>query len=85
MKNKFLLYSILGIISSSFFSFAYSQNNINMALGNPSHAVADTTVSENYLIEKLQYCLSYNNTKHLPNWGELACRFYRFWKKRSSK
>ena len=68
MKNKFLLYSILGIISSSFFLFAYIQNNINMALGNPNHAVADTTVPENYLIEKLQYCLSYNNTKHLPNW-----------------
>ena len=52
MKNKFLLYPILGIIPSLFFSLVYSQNSINMALGNPSHAVADTTVSENYLMEK---------------------------------
>jgi len=39
-----------------------------MKLGNPSNAKSDTTLHENYLIEKPQYSLSYNNSKHIPNW-----------------
>ncbi|MDN3019073.1 DNA/RNA non-specific endonuclease [Paenibacillus sp. BSR1-1] len=40
----------------------------NMGLGNPSGATAVTTNSNNYLMTKPQYTLSYNNSKHEPNW-----------------
>ena len=37
----------------------------NLALGNPSNAGKDPN---NYLLTRKQYTLSYNNTKHIPNW-----------------
>jgi endonuclease G, mitochondrial len=37
----------------------------NLALGNPSNAGKD---QNNYLLTRKQYVLSYNNTKHIPNW-----------------
>ena len=37
----------------------------NLALGNPSNAGKD---ENNYLLTRKQYSLSYNNTKHIPNW-----------------
>jgi len=40
----------------------------NMALGNPSGAVASTSYPTNYLMTKTQYTLSYNNTKKTCNW-----------------
>ncbi|MDQ1000475.1 endonuclease G [Neobacillus niacini] len=40
----------------------------HIGLGNPSGATAVTTNSNNYLMAKLQYTLSYNNSKHIPNW-----------------
>ena len=74
MKNKFNIYSMLLVTSMFFFQYSYSQPNAgsitdnNMALGNPSNAKADTTVTDNYLMVKPQYSLSYNNLKHIPNW-----------------
>jgi endonuclease G, mitochondrial len=43
-------------------------DNDHMGLGNPSGATALTSNSNNYLMTKLQYTLSYNNSKHIPNW-----------------
>jgi endonuclease G len=40
----------------------------NMAMGNPSGAVTLTTSSNNYLMVKSQYALSYNNSRGIPNW-----------------
>jgi len=40
----------------------------NMALGNPSNAVASTSYPSNYLIVKNEYTLSYNKYKGGPNW-----------------
>ena len=40
----------------------------NMAMGNPSGAVTDTKVPNNYLMRKTQYALSYNNSKGTANW-----------------
>ena len=40
----------------------------NMALGNPSGALTATTDSNNYLLVKSQYALSYNNSKGMANW-----------------
>ena len=45
-----------------------SIDNDNMGLGNPSGATSNTSNSNNYLMVKPQYDLSYNNTKHEPNW-----------------
>ena len=43
-------------------------DNDNMLLGNPSNATSDLINTNNYLMVKPQYCLSYSNTKHTPNW-----------------
>ena len=40
----------------------------NMELGNPSNATTKISDKDNYLIEKKQYCLAYNNSKGEPNW-----------------
>jgi endonuclease G, mitochondrial len=45
-----------------------SVDDDNMGLGNPSGATAVTTNPNNYLMTKPQYTLSYNNSKHIPNW-----------------
>jgi DNA/RNA endonuclease G (NUC1) len=39
-----------------------------MVMGNPSNAVADESLTTNYLMLKPQYALSYNNDKGIPNW-----------------
>ncbi len=39
-----------------------------MALGNPSGAVTSTAYPNNYLMNKTQYSLSYNNSKLTCNW-----------------
>ncbi len=41
----------------------------NMAMGNPSNATSNSTDSNNYLISKSQYTVSYNNTYGEPNWS----------------
>ncbi len=40
----------------------------NMALGNPSGALASTAYPNNYLMVKPQYAISYNNSKLTCNW-----------------
>ena len=40
----------------------------HMLMGNPSNAVADEGMMNNYLMLKPQYALSYNNDKGIPNW-----------------
>lgn len=42
--------------------------SIHLVLGNPSNATDDIGDADNYLIEKPQYALSYNNSKGTPNW-----------------
>jgi len=41
----------------------------NLAMGNPSNATTNTTDSNNYLISKSQYTVSYNNAYGVPNWS----------------
>ncbi|MFB7138418.1 DNA/RNA non-specific endonuclease [Gottfriedia sp. NPDC056225] len=43
-------------------------DNDHLGLGNPSGATSNTSNSNNYLMVKPQYDLSYNNSKHEPNW-----------------
>lgn len=40
----------------------------HMLMGNPSNAVADESMPNNYLMLKPQYALSYNNDKGTSNW-----------------
>jgi endonuclease G len=40
----------------------------NLAMGNPTNAVAVSTDSNNYLVSKDLFVLSYNNSKGIPNW-----------------
>lgn len=44
------------------------QQDGNLAMGNPSLASAALIDSNNYLITKHQYSLSYNNSKGIANW-----------------
>jgi endonuclease G len=39
-----------------------------MGMGNPSNATTNTTLSNNYLMVKSQYAMSYNNSKGEANW-----------------
>ena len=45
-----------------------SSNNINLLMGNPSNATSNPSNSENYLIDRPQYALSYSKQKGIPNW-----------------
>ena len=40
----------------------------NLTLGNPSNAVTNTSYSDNYLMVKNAYTLSYNKNKEIANW-----------------
>ncbi|MCU1228375.1 MAG: polymorphic outer membrane protein [Acidobacteria bacterium] len=43
-------------------------SSVHLTMGNPSGAVADTNVPNNYLMEKPEMALSYNRDKGTPNW-----------------
>lgn len=47
---------------------ASATNNRNLLLGNPSNAAPSTASTDNYLMVKPQYVLSYNNKTHTANW-----------------
>src|SRR5437016_2550128 len=42
--------------------------SIHLTLGNPSGATDNTSNKDNFLMVKVQYALSFNNTKGGPNW-----------------
>lgn len=42
--------------------------NQHLLLGNPSNAAATTSSANNYLLQKLQYSLSYSRDRGTPNW-----------------
>jgi len=42
--------------------------NTGLYLGNPSDAIASKSSGTNYLMEKPQFTISYNNEKYIPNW-----------------
>lgn len=43
-------------------------DNSHILLGNPSNATSDIANENNYLLEKDQFSISYNNSKLTPNW-----------------
>jgi endonuclease G len=60
----FSLFATNGISHNS----QISVRDSNMLLGNPSNATTKISEKDNYLLEKKQYSLSYNNSKGEPNW-----------------
>ncbi len=42
--------------------------NVHLTMGNPSNAVSDPAQPANYLIERVQYVLSYHRDNGTPNW-----------------
>lgn len=59
------------LISAAIFNFSSKKTTaygVHLTMGNPSGATTSTSNSNNYLMEKTQYALSYNNTKRIANW-----------------
>lgn len=48
--------------------FGRESSNIHLLMGNPSNATTSVSNSENYLITRPQYALSYSKNKGIPNW-----------------
>jgi endonuclease G, mitochondrial len=48
--------------------FGAGSGNINLLMGNPSQATTNSNNSENYLVTRPQYALSYSKRKGIPNW-----------------
>lgn len=57
-----------GTTSSLTFTVIPASANVNTTMGNPSGAVHDVNFPANYLIERGQYCMSYNRDRGLANW-----------------
>ena len=66
---------VLGIIillltfTSGCSLFLKPSPKVHITLGNPSNATTNIENSDNYLMEKSQYVLSYNRNKGTANWG----------------
>lgn len=62
--------ALLASASVAFFSFSKktAAYGVHLTMGNPSGATTSTSNSTNYLMEKSQYALSYNNNKRIANW-----------------
>lgn len=65
-KEKVVLYTICFLCSFSLYS--NDLENRPLLFGNPSQAKADVSFNDNYLMEKVEYTLSYNNSTLCPNW-----------------
>ncbi len=66
--RSFALTSVFIVFTLSVFAQKIPTRDKNMALGNPSSATSLITDSNNYLLIKSQYALSYNNSKGMANW-----------------
>lgn len=43
-------------------------SNVNLTMGNPSGATVDVNYPHNYLLDKPQFCASYDRDRGIPNW-----------------
>jgi len=50
------------------FSIYTVSSNVNLAMGNPTNATTDVNYPANYLLDKPQFCASYNRDKGISNW-----------------
>ncbi len=58
----------LGACRNPSFPLTGDRGNVNLLMGNPSQATSSPGNSENYLITRPQYALSYSKNKGIPNW-----------------
>jgi DNA/RNA endonuclease G (NUC1) len=58
----------LAFLATAAALFATIGADLQMQLGNPSGATADTANHTRYLIQRAQYALDYNDTTREPNW-----------------
>ncbi len=68
LRQGVLFCCLLGLLAGCQFKSPLNTGNPNLRLGNPSGATPTLSTPNNYLIERLQYVLSYNRDKGIPNW-----------------
>ncbi|MCR5402108.1 MAG: DNA/RNA non-specific endonuclease [Treponema sp.] len=56
------------VLSKSGASAPLTAENLSLYFGNPSDATVEVKNAKNYLVEKVQYSMSYNSEKLIPNW-----------------
>jgi endonuclease G, mitochondrial len=59
---------LFGLVATPAAVFAQASVSEHLTMGNPSKAKADSADSENFLMVKSQYVLSYNKKTATPNW-----------------
>ncbi len=65
---SFLTLSSCGLFDDEVVKIEDGKSNNGLSLGNPSDAQASFLTPNNYLIDRPQYTLSFNNEKGIPNW-----------------
>lgn len=68
MRIKTILSSLLLLLAVESSTAQPTDDSVHLTMGNPSRATTDPNNSDNFLIVKPQYTLSYNNSKKIPNW-----------------
>lgn len=63
-----ILFSSCGLFDDEVVKIEDGKSNTGLSLGNPSNAQASFLSPNNYLIDRPQYTLSFNNEKGIPNW-----------------
>ena len=64
-----LALALLTLVPVSEVQSSTATRDNNLAMGNPSAATTSTSNSNNYLMVKSQYAISYNRSKATPNWA----------------
>lgn len=72
LKASGVASSLLLLITFGYNTVSRGQSStttsVHLTMGNPSRATTNTSNSNNYLLVRPQYVLSYNNSKRIPNW-----------------
>lgn len=71
--RRFILFLLVVLLTASAGIYsslqkATAQTSVHLTMGNPSGATTSTANSDNYLMVKTQYALSYSNSNSTPNW-----------------
>ena len=56
------------VLSKSGTSKPLTAENLSLYFGNPTDATVEVKNAKNYLVEKVQFSMSYNSEKLIPNW-----------------
>ncbi len=67
LKFAISICAVIFIYQQPAFSQSFN-SSIHLTFGNPSGAVTDVNVPDNYLLLRNEYAMSYNDTNRIPNW-----------------